>query len=74
MKKLILLATSLVLFGCGSGERDERAVREETVGKQIADDYNRSMQKARDVEIQLEDSKQRMEEALREAEGATRDP
>ena len=71
MKILLLFATTLMLFGCSSDSSDER---EETVGKEIADDYNRAMQKAQDVEVQLQDSKQRMEEALREAEQAAKDP
>ena len=71
MKILWLLAASIILPGCGS---DRSGEREETVGKEIADDYNRAMQKARDVEIQLQDSKQRMDAALQEAEEASRDP
>jgi hypothetical protein len=60
----------MLLYGCGPGDRDGR---EETVGKEIADDYNRAMQKAQDVEVQLQDQKQRMDEALQEAEQAIED-
>ena len=44
MKTLIILAFGLVFAGCG-GSTDE-----ETVGKEIADDYNEAMEKARQVE------------------------
>jgi len=71
MKILILLAGSLLFSGCGSSDPDER---ENTVGKEIADDYNRAMQKARDVEVQLQDHKQKMDQALQKAEQDADDP
>lgn len=71
MKILTLLAGCLLLYGCGSGDPDERG---DTVGKEIADDYNRAMQKARDVEVELQEQKQKMEEALQEAEQEPRGP
>lgn len=71
MKLLCSLLVSFCLLGCSSGEPDKR---EDTVGKEIADDYNRAMQKAQDVEIELQNQKQKMEEALRDAERAVQDP
>ncbi len=66
MKTLFLLALSLVLFGCSSGESDER---EETVGAEIAAGYNEQMEKARQVEDLSFEHKDRMDAALDEAEG-----
>ncbi len=48
--------------------------RDETIGKEIADDYNAAMDKARDVENQVMEQKQKIDEALREAEKTTQDP
>ena len=69
MKTLFLLALSLVLFGCGSGEPDES---EETVGTEIAAGYNAQMEKARQVEDLSFEHKDRMDAALDEAEGSSK--
>jgi hypothetical protein len=71
MKTLLVLAMSLLAFGCSSGESDSG---DETIGKEIADDYNEAMDKAQDVERQLQEQKDKMEEALREAEAPPQDP
>jgi len=55
-----------VLYGCGSDKSDEP--REETVGKEIADGYNQQMQKARDVEKQLEEQRRKLDEAIEESD------
>lgn len=71
MKALIVFAMSLLMFGCSSGDSD---VREETIGKEIADDYNAAMDKAQNVENQVMEQKQKIDEALREAEKTAQDP
>lgn len=65
MKILILFAASLILFGCGSNSSDQAVEpREETVGAEIADNYTQQMNKARDVEIQLEQQKRDLDAAI----------
>lgn len=71
MKALVVFAISLLMFGCSSGDSD---VREETIGKEIADDYNAAMDKAQNVENQVMEQKQKIDEALREAEKTAQDP
>lgn len=71
MKTLLVLAMSLLVFACSSGDSDSG---EETIGKEIADDYNEAMDKAQDVEKQLQEQKEKMDAALREAEDAAQDP
>ena len=66
MRFLTILCFALTLTACGS---DERTEREPTVGKEIADDYNRQMDKARAVEQQALEQKRKVDEALKAAEG-----
>lgn len=61
MRILIILAIGLVFAGCGSSSD------EDTVGKEIADDYNEAMDKARDVEEQLKEHAEDIEKAVEEA-------
>lgn len=65
MKILTMLAIALMLVACGT---EEAAEREPTVGKEIADDYNRQLEKARAVEDQVMQQKRKIDEALAEAE------
>ena len=44
MKILTIIAMALAIVACSS---DEKAEREPTVGKEIADDYQRQIDKAR---------------------------
>jgi len=71
MKILLLLLGLLALSACTSEETEE--VRD-TVGKQVADDYNAAMDKARNVENELLEQKKKMDDALQEAENALQDP
>ena len=65
MKILFLFAASLFLLGCGSSDSDTPAEpREETVGAEVADNYTQQMNKARDVEIQLEQQKRDLDAAI----------
>ncbi len=68
MKFLLMLAIALMLVACGSDKSDEAVEAEPTVGKEIADDYNRAMDKARAVEEQAMQQKQKIDEALKQAE------
>jgi hypothetical protein len=71
MRALLVFTISLLMLGCSSGETDSR---DETIGKEIADDYNAAMDKAKNVENQVMEQKQKMDDALREAEQSTQDP
>lgn len=66
MKILTMLAIAMALVACGSS--DEAVEAEPTVGKEIADDYNRQLEKARAVEDQVMQQKQKIDEALEAAE------
>ncbi len=68
MKFITMLAIALMLVACGSDKSDEAVEVEPTVGKEIADDYNRAMDKARAVEEQAMQQKQKIDEALEQAE------
>ena len=68
MKFMTMLALALMLVACGSDNPDEVVEAEPTVGKEIADDYNRAMDKARAVEEQAMQQKQKIDEALEQAE------
>jgi hypothetical protein len=65
MKSLLVLALSLLMLGCSSGESDSR---DETIGKEIADDYNRALDKAENVEALMQEQKEKMDEALKNAQ------
>jgi outer membrane PBP1 activator LpoA protein len=67
MKTLLVVLTSMILFACTADEPDERT---ETIGKEIADNYNETLDKAKDVERQLQEQKEAIDKALREAEQA----
>ncbi len=65
MKFLTIIAIALALVACSSDEKPER---EPTVGKEIADEYNRQIDKARAVEDQVMEQKQKIDEALKQVE------
>lgn len=67
MKFLTIVAMALALAACSS-HSDEPAEREPTVGKEIADDYNRQLDRARAVEDQVMQQKQKIDEVLKAAE------
>ena len=67
MKTLTMLAFAITLVACGSDEPEER---EPTIGTEIAEDYNRAMDKAREVEQQVMEQKEKIDAALKEAENA----
>ena len=61
MKPWITLSALLLLAACGSDD-----VGKETVGKEIADDYQQAMDEAAAVEEQLRQQQQRAEQAIEE--------
>ena len=69
MKFMTTLALALMLVACGSDNSDQAVEAEPTVGKEIADDYNRAMDQARAVEEQAMEQKRKIDEALNQAEG-----
>jgi hypothetical protein len=72
MKTSMLLGLVLALAACDPGTTttsEDREQREETVGTEVARDYNNAMDKARNVETLNFENKDRMDAALEEAEG-----
>jgi len=67
---LFLLTIVFALAGCGGSSDNEESDDNETIGAEIAKDYNRQMDKAADVEAQLLESKKNIDEAVDNAEGA----
>jgi transcription elongation factor Elf1 len=63
MKIFSLCIAFLLLGGCGSGNDEE-----ETIGKEMADDYNQAMDEAAAVEDQLKEQKEQMDKAIEEPE------
>jgi len=76
MKALLVFAMSLFVVACSSDERDSAVVRdnsgsrsdsaaqEETIGTEIARDLNKPMNRARNVENQVMDQKEKLDAAL----------
>lgn len=65
MKTLTMLVFALTLGACGSDEPEDR---EPTIGTEIAEDYNEAMDKAREVEDEVMEQKEKIDAALKEAE------
>lgn len=61
MNPWIALSAFLLLAACGSDEAGK-----ESVGKEIADDYQQAMDEAAAVEEQLRKQQQRAEQAIEE--------
>lgn len=61
MRILTVLAITLLIAACGGSSE------EDTVGKEIADDYNEAMDKAREVEQQLQEHAQEIERQVEQA-------
>ena len=66
MKQAAMMAIAVLVAACGAGESDEVSARDdgETIGTEIASDYNRQMNKARDVELQLQDHKRDLDATI----------
>jgi len=65
-----LAALALMFSGCGSSSDKSEEDDNGTIGAEIAEDYNRQMDKAADVEAQLLESKKNIDDAVENAEGA----
>ena len=63
----LLLFMSVLLFACG-GESSDDESDGDTIGAEIADDYNDAMDKAKDLEDQIQQSKDDIDAALEDAE------
>jgi peptidoglycan hydrolase CwlO-like protein len=61
MRILVVLAIGVLFAACGSSSD------EDTVGKEIADDYNEAMDKARAVEEELQEHVDEIDKAVEEA-------
>ena len=51
-KAMLLVLMPAVLFGCGDAGPDD--TREASVGAEIASGYNQQMQRAQDVQLELD--------------------
>ena len=69
-KLTLLISISLLVVACGDREADAR--REPTVGAEIASDYNRQMNRAREVELQLDQQKRDMDAAIEASDPGSR--
>ena len=73
---VVMLSMGLMLVGCGGDNSDDESTDSEagdTVGAEIAEDFNKSMDKAREIEEILQDSKEAIDAAVEEADGAVKD-
>ncbi len=70
--KFWILALSLFILGCGSGESGSSADAAKddapSAGQDIADTLNDAQQRAKDVEATLEEKKNALDEELDEAD------
>jgi uncharacterized lipoprotein YehR (DUF1307 family) len=72
---LVGLVLAVMLVACGESPEDKNADdgSGETIGAEIASDYNTAMDKARNVEDQLLENKTDIDEAVEEADGTVKD-
>jgi hypothetical protein len=70
MKLILLISISILAAACGGGEPDAR--REPTAGAEIASDYNRQMNRAREVELQLDQQKRDLDSAIEASDPGSR--
>ncbi len=74
MKILLAVILSMLVFACSSDEPEELEERAETIGKEIADDYNQALDRAKEVELKLQEQKEAIDKALEEAEKTAKEP
>jgi hypothetical protein len=72
MKIVLLTFMALLVVGCGASESDDR--RDETVGAEITSGYNQQMQRAQDVQLELETSKRDLDAAIESSDQGRRNP
>jgi len=71
-----ILSLSLLFAGCGgdsSNDESADSAEGDTVGAEIAEDFNKQMDKARDVEKILQDSKEEIDAAVEDTDGGVKD-
>ena len=73
--RVLIMAISMFLVACGGASDDESTdtAPGDTVGAEIAAGFIDSMDKAKDVEDQIQQSKDDIDAALEEAEGGVKD-
>ena len=73
---VVMLSMGLMLVSCGGDASEDESADSapgDTVGAEIAADFNKSMDKAREIEEILQDSKESIDAAVEEADGAVKD-
>jgi len=73
--RVLIMAISMFLVACGGASDDESTdtAPGDTVGAEIAAGFIDSMDKAKDIENQIQQSKDEIDAALEEAEGGVKD-
>ena len=75
MKLFTLFAAAVFLGACSSGNSGDADDRRDTrVGSEVADGYTQQMNKAREVEVQIQEQKLAIDAALEESVQGTRNP
>ena len=72
MKTVRLMVIALLLSGCDGGGTGDR--REETVGADVASGYNQQIQRAQNVQLELETGKRDLDDAIEASDQGRRDP
>ena len=64
--RYFLLAACLAFVACGGSSEDESSDKDsnDTIGAEIAEDYNKAMDKARDVERKLQEQQKNLDDAV----------
>ncbi len=64
--KYLILAACLAIVACGGSSGDESSEKDsnDTIGAEIAEDYNKAMDKAKDVERQLQEQQKNLDDAV----------
>lgn len=73
MRISLLSALVTLLVACGVGGDENASEQEETVGAEIANEYNKALDNAHNVENLSFEARDRMDAALEEAEGTDTD-
>ena len=71
-KAMLLVLMPAILFGCGDAGPDD--TREASVGAEIASGYNQQMQRAQDVQLELDTGRRDLDDAIEASDQGRRDP
>lgn len=69
-KMTLTVSIGILVAACGGSESDAR--REPTAGAEIASDYNRQMNRAREVELRLDEQKRDLDAAIEASDPGSR--